>query len=245
MVRLEKDERIDYLPNQNRKIIQSSEVFSFSMDAVLLAKFCYVPIQKGKIVDLCTGNGVIPILLSERSKAEITGVEIQERLYQMAIRTAEVNQLQHQIHFFHDDIKNAVEKLGKELFDVVTCNPPYFKTITEKEWNENRHFAIARHEIYCSLDDVIRVSSELVKQKGKIAIVHRPERLIDIIMAMKKYQIEPKKIQFVHPKTAKTANILLIEGIKRGRPGVKILKPLVVYNDDSTYTEQFKEIYFS
>lgn len=245
MFRLEQDERIDYLPNQNRKIIQSSEVFSFSMDAVLLAKFCYVPIQKGKIVDLCTGNGAIPVLLSERSKAEITGVEIQERLYQMAIRTAEVNELQHQIHFFHDDLKNTVEKLGKEQFDLVTCNPPYFKTVTEKEWNENKHFAIARHEIYCSLDDVIRVSSELVKQKGKIAIVHRPERLIDMIMVMKKYQIEPKKIQFIHPKTTKEANILLIEGVKRGKPGVKILKPLVVYNDDSTYTDQFKEIYFS
>ncbi|WNF37096.1 tRNA1(Val) (adenine(37)-N6)-methyltransferase [Bacillaceae bacterium IKA-2] len=245
MVRLEQDERIDYLPNQNNKIIQSSDVFSFSMDAVLLAKFCYVPIQKGKIIDLCTGNGAIPVLLSERSKAEITGVEIQERLYQMAIRTAEVNDLQHQIHFYHDDLKNTVEKLGKEKFDVVTCNPPYFKTVTEKAWNENKHFAIARHEIHCSLDDVIRVSSELVKQKGKIAIVHRPERLIDMILVMKKYQIEPKKIQFVHPKTAKEANILLIEGVKRGRPGVKILKPLVVYNEDNTYTDKFKEIYFS
>lgn len=245
MVKLEQDERIDYLPNQKKKIIQSPEVFSFSMDAVLLAKFCYVPIQRGKIVDLCSGNGVIPILLSGRSKATITGVEIQERLYQMAIRTAEINELQDQIHFIHEDIKKSVEKLGKEQFDLVTCNPPYFKKVTEKEWNENKHFAIARHEIYCCLDDVIRISSELVKQKGKIAIVHRPERLIDIIMVMKKYHIEPKKIQFVHPKTAKEANILLVEGIKKGKPGVKILKPLVVYNDDSTYTEQFKEIYFS
>lgn len=244
MVKLEQGERIDFLPNGKRKIIQSPEVFSFSMDAVLLAKFCYVPIQKGKIVDLCTGNGVIPLLLSERSKAEIIGVEIQERLYQMAVRTAEINQLQDQIQFVHDDLNKAVEKLGKGQFDVVTCNPPYYKSVTEKDWNENKYFAIARHEIYCSLDDVIRVSSELVKQKGKLAIVHRPERLIDIIMIMKKYHIEPKRIQFIHPKKDKEANILLIEGIKKGNSGVKIHKPLVVYNDDNTYSKQFTEIYF-
>lgn len=245
MVKIEHDERIDYLPNEKIKIIQSSDVFSFSMDAVFLAKFCYVPIQKGKIIDLCTGNGVIPLLLSERSKAEITGVEIQDRLYDMALRSAQLNELQKQLQFIKDDIKKVVAKLGKGKFDVVTCNPPYFKTVTEKEWNENKHFAIARHEIYCNLDDVVRISSELVKQKGKVALVHRPERLIDIILMMKKYSIEPKRIQFIHPKKQKEANILLIEGIKAGNPGVKILRPLIVYNEDNTYTEEFKEVYYS
>lgn len=245
MVKIEHDERIDYLPNEKIKIIQSSDVFSFSMDAVFLAKFCYVPIQKGKIIDLCTGNGVIPLLLSERSKAEITGVEIQDRLYDMALRSAQLNERQEQLQFIKDDIKKVVPNLGKGKFDVVTCNPPYFKTVTDKEWNENKHFAIARHEIYCNLDDVVRISSELVKQKGKVALVHRPERLIDIILMMKKYSIEPKRIQFIHPKKQKEANILLIEGIKAGNPGVKILEPLIVYNEDNTYTEEFMEVYYS
>ncbi len=244
MIKIEHDERIDYLPNEKLKIIQSPEVFSFSMDAVLLAKFCYVPIQKGKIVDLCTGNGVIPLLLSERSKAEIIGVEIQERLYQMAVRSAQLNERAPQLQFINDDIKNIVLTLEKGKFDIVTCNPPYFKTVTEKEWNENQYYAIARHEIYCNLDDVIRISSELVKEKGKVALVHRPERLIDIIMIMKKYRIEPKRIQFVHPKRGKEANILLVEGIKSGKPGVKILQPLFVYGDNNLYTEEFKETYF-
>lgn len=244
MVMKKDDERVDYLPNGKRKIIQSPEVFSFSMDAVLLAQFCYVPIQKGNIVDLCSGNGVIPLLLTERSKAQIVGVEIQQRLYDMAVRSAELNALENQVSFMNEDINQIITKLPKEHFDVVTCNPPYFKDYNEKEWNENKHFAIARHEIYCSLEDVIKVSSHLAKQKGKIAIVHRPERVVDIVYLMKKYRIEPKRIQFIHPKQGKEANILLIEGIKNGNPGVKILPPLFVYQRDNTYTEDFKEIYF-
>jgi tRNA1(Val) A37 N6-methylase TrmN6 len=245
MVRIEQDERIDYLPNEKLKIIQSPDVFSFSMDAVLLAKFCYVPIQKGKIIDLCTGNGVIPLILSERSKATIIGVEIQERLYKMALRSAQLNGMHEQLNFIHGDIKDIDKTLTRGSFDVVTCNPPYFKNVTEKEWNENHHFAIARHEIYCTLDDVIRISSELVKQKGKVAIVHRPDRLIDIIMIMRKYHIEPKRIQFIHPKKEKESNILLIEGIKNGNPGIKILQPLFVYDNDNSYTKQFSDVYFS
>lgn len=245
MINIEHDERIDYLPNGKLKIIQSPDVFSFSMDAVFLAKFCYVPIQKGKIIDLCSGNGVIPLLLSERSKAQVIGIEIQERLYKMAYRSAKLNDRESQLQFINDDIKNAVSILGKGTFDVVTCNPPYFKTVTEKEWNENKHFAIARHEIYCNLEDIIHISSELVKQKGKVALVHRPDRLIDIITLMKKYRIEPKRIQFIHPKKEKEANIVLVEGIKTGNVGVKILQPLFVYNDDNTYTEEFKDVYFS
>ena len=245
MTTIRQDERIDYLPNEKRKIIQSPTVFSFSMDAVFLAKFCYVPIQKGNIVDLCTGNGVIPLLLSERSKAKIVGVEIQERLYEMAVRSSQLNKLENQLSFIHGDLKNTSALLGKGKYDLVTCNPPYFKTVEKKELNENPHFAIARHEIYCDLDDVIKACYELAKEKGKIAIVHRPDRLIDIITTMKKYRVEPKRIQFIHPKKDKEANILLIEGIKTGSSGVKILQPLIVYNEDNTYTEEFKRVYFS
>lgn len=244
MVTLYEDERIDYLLNGDLKIIQSSEVFSFSIDAILLAKFVYVPIQKGKIIDLCTGNGVIPLALSKRTKANIVGVEIQKRLYEMAERSVELNKLQQQIDIKLGDIKEITDIFNHGMFDVVTCNPPYFKTVSEEEKNDNPHYAIARHEIYCTLEDVIRVSSQFVKQKGKVAIVHRPGRLSDITSLMLKYRIEPKRIQLVYPKMGKEANMVLVEGIKDGKQDLKVLPPIFVYNDNNEYTEQFKEIYY-
>lgn len=244
MVSIFDDERIDYLPNKKLKIIQSPSVFSFSIDAVLLAKFCYVPIQKGEILDMCTGNGVIPLLLSERTKANITGVEIQQRLYDMANRSASLNLLNKQLTFVHDNILHLLKTHTKGSFDTITCNPPYFQTVTEGERNENEYLAIARHEIYCTLNDVIEISSNLVKQKGKVALVHRPDRLSDIIYLMKQYGIEPKRIQCVHPKQGAEANILLIEGIKDGKPGLKVLPPMFVYANNQ-YTSEFSAIYNS
>lgn len=244
MVTIHEDERVDYLFNENLKIIQSQQVFSFSIDAILLAKFVYVPIQKGKIIDLCTGNGVIPLALSKRTKAKITGVEIQERLYDMAVRSVQLNDLDQQLDMELSDINNITEKYNNSQFDVVTCNPPYFKTACEEELNKNRHYAIARHEIYCTLEDVIRISSRLVKQKGKVALVHRPGRLSDITALMLKYNIEPKRIQLVYPKMGKEANMVLVEGIKNGKQDLKVLPPIFVYNDHNEYTEQFKEIYY-
>lgn len=242
MVSIFDDERIDYLPNKKLKIIQSSSVFSFSIDAVLLAKFCYVPIQKGEILDLCSGNGVIPLLLSERSKANITGVEIQHRLYDMAMRSAILNQLEKQITFIQDNILHLLRTFKHGTFDTITCNPPYFQTVTEKERNENEHLAIARHEIYCTLKDVIEISSKLVRQKGKVALVHRPERLSDIVYLMKRHGIEPKRVQFVHPKQEAEANMVLVEGIKDGKPGLKVLPPIIVYQNEQ-YSTEFRAIY--
>src|SRR5699024_10371730 len=163
MVSLIGDERLDYLLAEELRIIQSPTVFSFSLDAVLLANFSYVPIQKGKIIDLCSGNGVIPLLLSTRTKANITGVEIQGRLYGMATRSIEYNELNQQITMIHGDIKEMPAQLGYDQYDIVTCNPPYFQSATTEIMNENEHLAIARHEILCNLDDVIRVSSQLLR----------------------------------------------------------------------------------
>ncbi|MBU8908411.1 tRNA1(Val) (adenine(37)-N6)-methyltransferase [Desertibacillus haloalkaliphilus] len=244
MVRLNKGERLDYLFDKELQVIQSHDVFSFSIDAVLLAKFTYVPIQKGKIVDLCTGNGVIPLVLSRRSRAAITGVEIQERLYDMAVRSVAINNLEDQLSIIHGDLKDMPAQLGHGQYDLLTCNPPYFETSEVEELNVNRHYAIARHEIMCSLDDVIRVSSQLVKQKGKVALVHRPERLADLITTMRSYRIEPKRVQMIYPKRGKEANIVLIEGIKDGQAGMKVLPSLIVYGEDNQYTETFKEIYY-
>lgn len=241
---LKGDERLDYLLAEDLRIIQSPSVFSFSLDAVLLSKFVYVPIQKGNLLDLCSGNGVIPLFLSARTKGNITGVEIQERLYDMAVRSINWNGLDHRLKMVHGDIKEMPKQLGFGKYDVVTCNPPYFPTPSADEINENEHLAIARHEILCTLEDCIRVSSQLVRQGGKVAFVHRPGRMLDIITLMRQYQIEPKRIQLVYPKLGKEANTLLIEGIKHGKPDLKIMPPMVVYNEDDEYTAELRAILY-
>ena len=239
---LKDDERLDYLLGEPLRIIQSPSVFSFSLDAVLLAKFAYVPIQKGNLVDLCAGNGVIPLLLSRRTKGHIHGVEIQERLHDMALRSVQYNNLSEQITMHHEDLNKIVPILGHDKYDVVTCNPPYFLTPAKEIQNDNEHYAIARHEIMCTLEDVVRVSSQLLKQGGKAAFVHRPGRLLDILTLMRKYRIEPKRLQFVYPKAGREANTILVEGIKGGSPDLKLLPPLVVYQDHNEYTDELKRM---
>lgn len=236
-------ERLDYLPGEKLKIYQSPEVFSFSMDAVLLAQYTYLPIQKGRVMDLCTGNGVIPLLMSKRTKAWIEGVEIQERLFSMARRSVALNQLDEQITIHHMDLKDTPQTFGHGSFDVVTCNPPYMPIHTGMH-HHNEHVAIARHEIMCCLEDVIFTASQLVKPGGRVSFVHRPHRLTDIMTLMREYKIEPKRIRFVYPKLGKEANMLLIEGMKDGQPDLRLLPPLIVYAENNEYTEELKQIYY-
>lgn len=238
------DERLDYLLAENLRIIQSPSVFSFSLDAVLLARFVYLPIQKGQIIDLGTGNGVIPLLLSTRTKGNIIGVEIQERLYDMAQRSVEYNGLTEQIEIIHGDLREMPGQLGFNRFDVVTCNPPYFPVNDTAILNEREPFAIARHELYCTLEDVIRVASKLVKPGGKVALVHRPGRLLEMLTLMRTYRIEPKRLQFIYPKLGKEANTILVEGIRDGKPDLKILPPFIIYEDNNDYTEMAKELLY-
>src|SRR5690606_15607723 len=244
MIELYEDERLDYLLAENLRIIQSPSVFAFSLDAVLLARFAYLPIQKGNIIDLCSGNGVIPLLISNKTKANIIGVEIQERLYDMALRSISYNGLEDKIQMVHGDLKDMPRILGHSKYDVVTCNPPYFVSPSPEIMNENEHLAIARHEIYCTLEDVIRTSSQLLKQGGKAAFVHRPERLMDILTYMRQYRLEPKRLRFVYPKQGKEANTILVEGIKDGNPGLKVLSPLFVYDSENEYSPEVREILY-
>ncbi|WP_059174177.1 tRNA1(Val) (adenine(37)-N6)-methyltransferase [Bacillus sp. FJAT-27445] len=244
MTNLIGDERLDYLLAENLRIIQSPSVFAFSLDAVLLSRFVYVPIQKGNLIDLCSGNGVIPLFLSKRTKGRITGVEIQERLYDMAVRSICYNGLESRLEMIHGDLKDMPAKLGYGKFDVVTCNPPYFKTPPTSEINENEHYAFARHELLCTLEDTIRVSSALARAGGKVAFVHRPERLNDMIELMRKYRLEPKRIKFVYPKEGREANTMLVEATKDGQPGLKILPPLIVYDQTNEYTTEVREILY-
>ncbi|WP_112179099.1 tRNA1(Val) (adenine(37)-N6)-methyltransferase [Paraliobacillus zengyii] len=245
MVELKDDERLDFLlADESMQIIQSPNVFSFSLDAVLLANFTQVPIKRGKILDLCTGNGVVPLLLSKRSNVKITGVEIQERLYDMAIRSVQFNKKEDQINLIHGDLKEMPSYFGNDKFDLVTVNPPYFKTINAAHHNKNDYLTIARHEICCTLEDVISSCSRLVKSGGKLSMVHRPNRLVDILTLCRAYKLEPKRMQLVYPKEGKEANILLIEAIRDGNPDLKILSPLYAFNQHGHYTKELEEIIY-
>lgn len=238
-VELKETERVDYLLDEGLKIIQSPQVFSFSLDALLLARFASVPIQRGRIIDLCAGNGAIPLLLSKRSHAHIDAVEIQERLTDMARRSITLNGLQQQISVHQLDLKQAPDVFGYGICDTVTCNPPYMSPATGAT-HLNPHYAYARHELLCTLEDVVRVSAALTKPGGKAAFVHRPHRLMDILMLMRKYKLEPKRLRFVHPHKGKEANMLLVEGMKDGKAELKLLPPLTVYQEDRTYTAELK-----
>ncbi len=238
---LKNSERIDDLTN-NLKIIQSREVFSFSIDAVLLAHFPSVP-KNGIITDLCSGNGVIPLLLSQMTKAQIYGIEIQERLADMSLRSVEINKLTDQIKIINDNITEAPKLLGKDKFDLVTVNPPYMQ-LNGQERNINTHFAIARHEVLTDLKEVINISSQLLKIGGKIAMVHRPSRLADIIVFLREKKLEPKRIQFVHPYKSKEANMVLIEAIKCGGMELHVIPPLTIYKDKGKYSDEVYQIYY-
>jgi|SRR5690625_731319 len=245
MVPLKDDERIDFADkDETIPIIQSSSVFSFSLDAILLANFTYVPIKQGKILDLGTGNGIIPLLLTRRTAAKITGVEIQACLVDMAQRSIQMNQFNEQINIIHEDLTKLHNRLSHSHFDVITCNPPYFVTPSPTEHNKNDYLTIARHEVMCTLEDVVKACKRYVKPRGKISIVHRPERLVDLLTLFRQYRIEPKRLQFIYPKVGKDANMLLIEGVRDGKPGLKILPPLYIYQKDGTYTEEAREIIY-
>lgn len=235
-------ERVDDLLTNELKIIQSNEVFSFSMDAVLLARFCTVPV-KGAILDLCTGNGVIPLLLSTRTKANIVGVEIQHRLYDMAIRNVSMNHLEQQIRIIHGDLRLFHKEAGHGSFDAITVNPPYLP-VHSGEQNLNEYMAIARHEVNCTLEDVIAACSKLVRAGGKVAMVHRPSRFAELICLMRQYRMEPKRIRFVHPRPTEEANMVLIEALKDGKPEVRLLPPLIVYENNNEYCRELLDIYY-
>lgn len=237
---LQDDERLDHLLAEKLRIIQSPTVFSFSLDAVLLAKFAHVPLGSGKIVDLCAGNGVIPLFLSARSKAQITAIELQSRLAGMAARSVQYNNLEDRIDIINGDVIGIADKIGYGKYNLVTCNPPYFPAHEATEKNLLESIAIARHEIHLTLDQAVQSASELLKQGGRAAFVHRPGRLLDIITSMRAHRIEPKRIRFVYPKEGREANTLLIEGTKGGKPDLKVLPPLYVQDQEGNYTEEVR-----
>lgn len=241
-VTLRPGERLDDLMCYGLHIIQSREVFSFSMDAVLLARFAGVP-PRGKVLDLCTGNGVVPLLLTTRTQAEITGVEIQARLADMARRSVAWNKLEDRIRIHEADLRDFHLVSGYGVYDAITVNPPYMPAGTGDR-NENEYFAAARHELNGSLDDIIAACARLVRTGGRVSMVHRPSRLIEITHTLRRWKLEPKRIRFVHPHAGAEANMVLIEAVRDARPDVKLLPPLIVYNEDRQYNEEIMRIYY-
>ncbi len=234
--------RIDDLQYKGFKLVQDSDGFCFGVDAVLLANMAKGARSK-KTIDLCSGNGIVAVLLAAKtSTPEIYALEIQQEACALARESVEINDMSHRMHIVCDDIKNVDKLFSRGEFDVVTCNPPYMKN-TCGLTNENDSVKIARHEVACTLDDVIESAAYLLKPGGKLFLVHRPERLVDIFCAMRQRKIEPKYIQMVHPCTAKKANIVLVEGTYMGGRELKMREPLYVYDENGNYTKQIDEIY--
>ncbi len=225
------------------KIYQDTSGFNFSIDSMLLADFVTITAKCKKVCDLCTGNAPVPLYLTLRTKADIVGVEIQKESYELAKMSVEENKLNEQIKLYEGNLIKICDIIGKNTFDVVTCNPPFFK-VGDHNINPNDKKAIARHEIMATLDDIVKEASMLLNSKGRFAMVHRPERLVEILDTFRKYRIEPKRLRFVYPKEKGECNHILIEGIKDGGAGnLVVLPPLIVFDEFGKWTKDIIKIY--
>lgn len=239
---LRENETLDDLQLKGIFVIQKKNAFRFGIDAVLLANFA--KIKKGStVIDLCSGTGIVPFIISAKTEAsEIAGIEIQEDMVDMANRSAAYNKLNDKIKFIHRDIKDIEFIKAMAKADVITVNPPY-KLKNSGILNPNDKNAIARHEICCNLEDVIIAARVLLKDNGRMFMVHRPERLVDILYLMRKHRIEPKTIQMIHPTLKKAPNIVLIEGQRDGGAFLKWREPIYVHEEDGRYTNEIEKIY--
>ena len=239
---IKEDETLDDLQLKGIHVIQKKDAFRFGIDAVLLSYFANIK-NKFEVIDLCTGTGIVPFLITGKyNPKRVVGLEIQGIMVDMAIRSAKLNLLQDKIEFIEGDLKDIklIKSLGR--FDAITVNPPY-KLYNSGIINPEENIAIARHEVSCNLEDVIIAARVLLKDSGRLYMVHRPERLVDILSLMRKHKIEPKRIQMVHPNTKKPPNIVLIEGQRDGGQFLRWEDPIYVYDEDGNYSEHINLIY--
>lgn len=242
MIELQPNERLDELQRNGYQIIQNSDKFCFGMDAVLLSGFTNVR-TGANVLDMGTGTGIIPILLEAKTKAShITGLEIQPESADMAMRSVALNQLQETITIVEGDIKNVKQLFPAASFDVVTCNPPYMIG-NHGISNPDDAKAIARHEILCTLEDVVRAARDMLKPGGNFNIVHRPFRLAELMNLLMQYKLEPKRMQLVYPFIDKEPNMVLIEANRGGKSRMTVEKPLIVYQAPDVYTDEIYDIY--
>jgi len=224
-------------------IYQDTDYFKMSMDSMILANFVTINLRDKKILDIATGNAPIPMLLTYRTKAEIYGVEIQNPVYNLGRISIKENNMDKQITLINDDAKNLVNTFESDTFDVITCNPPYFKTNNKEFENDNEIKTLARHEKTLMLEDIFVIARKLLKNNGRLAMVHRTERFVEIIDNAKKYNFEPKRVRFIYPNNKKNSDLVLIECVLNGKSGLKMEQPLFVYDDKGEYTEEVSKMF--
>ena len=233
----------DLLEINNLKIYQNDDWFKFSLESVLLPNFVTINLRCKNILDLCTGNAPIPLILSTKTKANIVGVEIQKDVYELAKKSVKINHLEKQITLINDNLKNLKNYYNGDNFDVVTVNPPYFPNIELSKKNNDNHKTIARHEIETNLDEIVKISIYLLKNGGYLAMVHQTNRFFEVVDTLKKYHLQINKIRMIYPKEDKESNLFMIEATKAGKGGVRFLKPLFVHNNDGTYKEEIIKMF--
>lgn len=242
-IELKENERIDDLEYKGLKIIQNTEGFCFGIDAVLLSDFAKEIKNNSKVLDLGTGTGILSILLSGKTNLnKIYGIEIQKQVAEMAQRSVKLNNLEDKIEIINENIKSLANIFEKNSFDAIVTNPPY-KKLNTGEKNEKENKLISRHEITASLEDFIKISFDLLKDKGTLYMVHRPERLAEIIYKLKQNKLEPKVIKLVHSNINSEPKLILIKAVKNAKEFLKIEKPLFIYDEDGNYTEEILKIY--
>lgn len=225
----------------NLKIVQDTNYFNFSLDSVLLYNFLNLK-KNMKIIDICSGNCPIPLMISKKVKEKIYAVELQKEIYELGKESIELNNINN-IELLNMDAKDITNIFETDSFDLLTCNPPYFKTNNNSKLNDNDIKSIARHEIKINIDDIMKIAKKILKNNGSIVLVHRPDRLSDIIIKMKENNISPKKIQFIYPKDNTESNMIIIEGTKNGNNAIKILPPLIIHDDKGNYKEEIKKMF--
>lgn len=233
----------DLVGYQNLKIVQNTEYFNFSLESVLLPRFCELKKCRLRILDLCTGNAPIPLILSTLTESNIIGIEVQKEVYDLAVQSVSINNLSDRIKIINMDARDISKKYDTDSFDLITCNPPYFKYIESSNINDNSVKSIARHELLINLEDIVKIGRKLLKNNGSLVMVHRTERLSEIIRLLEENNLAPKRMKFIYPKEGENSNLVLIDARKNGNIGLKVLPPLVCHNSDGSYTEEVLKMF--
>jgi tRNA1Val (adenine37-N6)-methyltransferase len=232
----------DLVGYDNLKIVQNSNYFNFSLESVMIPRFCVLK-NNMKIIDFCTGNAPIPIILSTLTDSNIIGVELQKEIYNLAVQSVKINNLEDRITLLNMNVLDIFNVYETNSFDLITCNPPYFRVNEFSNLNNNMIKSIARHEIEIKLEDICRISKKLLKNNGSLVLVHRTDRLSEIINMLLKYNLQPKRIRFLYPKEQENSNLVLIDARKNGNIGLKVLPPLICHNMDGSYTKEVLDMF--
>jgi len=233
---------INDLLDFNKKIVQDTDYFNFSLDSVLLVNFCNIR-KNYKIIDICSGNCPIPLMLENKVNNKIYSVEIQKEIYELGKESIKINNLEDKIELLNMDAKELTNEFETDTFDLITCNPPYFKLEDKSIKNDNDIKSNARHELLITLEDIFKISRKLLKNNGKLVMVHRTERLNEIIELSKKYNLEIKRLQFIYPRINEESNMIIIEAHKNGKSGLKVLPPIIVHDQEGNYNKEINEMF--